>query len=100
MRVELLLTTTVRWSGCCALMWPGLVHAATETWVFDESLAHVLLVNHRWQGWVAPGGKSRSRGEAARGGPPELFEETGVRAEPLPVPAAVTLRSHHPDWSV
>ncbi|WP_328432528.1 NUDIX hydrolase [Streptomyces sp. NBC_00453] len=34
--------------------------------------------------------------EAARR---ELLEETGVRAELLEPPAAVTVRSYHPDWS-
>lgn len=72
---------------------------AAETWVFDETCTHVLLVNHRWRGWVPPGG-SVNPGEAPReAARRELFEETGVRAEPLPVPAAVTLRSYHPDWS-
>jgi 8-oxo-dGTP diphosphatase len=30
---------------------------AVEVWVFDASLCRVLLVRHRWRGWVPPGGK-------------------------------------------
>ena len=28
-----------------------------------------------------------------------MFEETGLRVRPLPVAAAVAVRSYHPDWS-
>ncbi|MFD7283437.1 NUDIX domain-containing protein [Streptomyces sp. NPDC059862] len=72
---------------------------ATEVWAFNRTLTHVLLVNHRWRGWVPPGGKvdpGETPREAARR---ELFEETGVQAELLTTPAAVTVRSYHPDWS-
>ncbi|WP_329126757.1 NUDIX hydrolase [Streptomyces sp. NBC_01465] len=72
---------------------------AADVWVFDPGLTHVLLVDHRWRGWVAPGGSvdpgETPREAAAR----ELWEETGVRAELLAVPAAVTVRSYHADWS-
>lgn len=69
-----------------------------EVWAFDDTLTQILLVRHRWRGWVPPGGQvdpGETPREAARR---ELFEETGVRAELLPAPAAVTVRSYHPGW--
>jgi hypothetical protein len=38
---------------------------AVEVWAFDESFRHVLLVRHRWRGWVPPGGKVEA-GETPR----------------------------------
>ncbi|RMI13208.1 NUDIX hydrolase [Cellulomonas triticagri] len=29
---------------------------AVECWVVDHDARHVLLVDHRWRGWVPPGG--------------------------------------------
>ncbi len=31
---------------------------AVEVWVFDPTLTRVLLVEHRWRGWVPPGGRA------------------------------------------
>ncbi len=71
---------------------------AAEVWVFDEESTHVLLVRHRWRGWVPPGGKVEP-GETPRDGAArELFEETGVRAELVARPAAVAIRSFRPNW--
>lgn len=67
--------------------------------MFDRALTHVLLVQHRWRGWVPPGGRvdpGETPREAARR---ELSEETGAQAELLGTPAAVTVRSYRPGWS-
>ncbi|MFG2558401.1 NUDIX domain-containing protein [Streptomyces sp. NPDC048496] len=40
---------------------------AAEVWVFDKDLARVVLVKHRWRGWVPPGGKVEA-GETPREG--------------------------------
>jgi GNAT superfamily N-acetyltransferase len=67
---------------------------AVEVWVLDPSLHQTLLVGHRWRGWVPPGGAAEPgeppRVAAAR----ELLEETGITAQLLPRPAAVTVRSY------
>jgi len=67
-----------------------------EVWVFDPDLTRVVLVRHRWRGWVPPGGRVEP-GEAPReAAARELFEETGLRAELRPEPAAVAVRSYCP----
>ncbi|MGA5363990.1 NUDIX domain-containing protein [Streptomyces purpurascens] len=71
---------------------------AAEVWVFDEALARVLLVHHRWRGWVPPGGRVEAGETPREGAQRELLEETGIEAELLPEPAAATVRSYHPDW--
>jgi 8-oxo-dGTP diphosphatase len=68
-----------------------------EVWVFDADLSRVLLVHHPWRGWVPPGGQvepGETPREAARR---ELCEETGVDVDLFARPAAVSVRSYHPD---
>jgi 8-oxo-dGTP diphosphatase len=67
-----------------------------EVWVFDAELSRVLLVRHPTRGWVPPGGQVEP-GEAPRAAARrELGEETGVDAELLDRPAAVSVRSYQP----
>ena len=56
--------------------YPG--QLGVDVWAFDPTGTHILLVDHPFRGWVAPGGKlaigEHPRLAAAR----ELREETGV----------------------
>ncbi|GAA1022109.1 hypothetical protein Aple_064680 [Acrocarpospora pleiomorpha] len=72
---------------------------SAEVWVLDSTFQHVLLVKHRWRGWVPPGGRIEPGETPRTAARRELFEETGVTAELLDVPAAVSVRSYRPDWS-
>lgn len=72
---------------------------AAEVWVTDPSYRHVLLVLHRVRRWVPPGGKVEP-GETPRAAAErELIEETGVKGQLLPMPAAVAVRSFRADWA-
>lgn len=76
-----------------------MVPVSAEVWAFGPGLEHVLLVRHRWRGWVCPGG-SVDPGESPRtAAARELWEETGLRAEPSSLPAAAWVRSYRADWS-
>jgi 8-oxo-dGTP diphosphatase len=72
---------------------------AAEVWVLDDVLRHVLLVRHRWRGWVFPGGKVED-GETPRAAASrELREETGIVCDLRAAPAAVFVRSYRTDWA-
>jgi 8-oxo-dGTP diphosphatase len=72
---------------------------AAEVWAFDDVFQHVLLVQHRWRGWVPPGGTVEPDETPREAACRELREETGVTAVLLGVPAAVTVRSYRYDWA-
>lgn len=72
---------------------------AAEVWVTDPGFEYVLLVKHRVRGWVPPGGKIEPGETPRTAALRELLEETGLRADLLPEPAAVAVRSYRADWS-
>jgi 8-oxo-dGTP diphosphatase len=71
---------------------------AVEVWVFDPSLQQVLLVKHRWRGWVPPGGAVDPGEHPRQAALRELDEETGLRVEVRSRPAAVAVRAFHHKW--
>ncbi|MEY9931935.1 8-oxo-dGTP diphosphatase [Catenulispora sp. GP43] len=71
-----------------------------EVWVLDPALEQIVLVRNPVRGLVPPGGKVEP-GECPRDGAArELAEETGLRPQLLETPAAVAVRSFHPDLPV
>jgi 8-oxo-dGTP diphosphatase len=65
-----------------------------ETWVYDESLTHVVLVEHPWRGLVPPGAAVEP-GETPRAAALRaLTASTGLTAELLVTPAAATARAY------
>lgn len=73
---------------------------AVETWIFDESLKHVLLVAHRWRGWVPPGGAVDPSESPRVAAMREVQEEVGLSVDLLDRPAATCVRSYRSDWSL
>lgn len=72
---------------------------AAEVWVFDLDLRRVLLVRHRWRGWVPPGGSVEPAESPRQAAVRELAEETGLHAQVFALPAAVAVRAYRRDWS-
>lgn len=72
---------------------------AAEIWVLDPTYSHVLLVQHRVRGLVAPGGTVERRETPRAAAVRELLEETGVVGDLLSAPAAVGVRSYRADWA-
>ncbi len=72
---------------------------AVEVWVFSPDLQRVLLVSHRWRGWVPPGGKVDQGEDPREAAVREVREETGLIVKLSAQPSAVAVRSFHIDWS-
>jgi 8-oxo-dGTP pyrophosphatase MutT (NUDIX family) len=72
---------------------------AVEVWIYDEELEHVLLVQHRWRGWVPPGGAVEPDESLAVAACREVYEETGLVVELWNRPAAACVRSYKAEWS-
>jgi 8-oxo-dGTP diphosphatase len=72
---------------------------AAEVWAFDESLTRVLLVRHRWRGWVPPGGRVEAGEIPREAALREFREESGLDGLLLETPAAVTVRAYREDWT-
>ena len=72
---------------------------AAEVWVFDPTLTHVLLVQHRWRGWVPPGGgvnraRLSARARAVNWSKKPVWRPCCIRARLRP-----NVRSYKPEWS-
>ena len=65
---------------------------AVEGWVFDPSFARVVLVHHRWRGWVAPGGAAEPGELPHTAAMRELREETGPTVDLEFTPVMACLR--------
>lgn len=78
---------------------PVITPVAAEVWVYSSDLSHVLLVRHRWRGWVPPGGKVEPGEHPREAARREVLEETGVVVAPDATPAASAVRAFHADWS-
>jgi len=72
---------------------------AAEVWAFNESFTHVLLVRHRWRGWVPPGGRVEGGETPREAAHREFLEETGLDGHLLETPIAVTVRAYRADWT-
>ena len=82
------------------------VHAAdagansvlAECWIFDTDAQHVVLVEHRWRGWVPPGGAVEPGEDPRAAARRELLEEAGIWVVLSQQPVLASLRSYRSDW--
>jgi 8-oxo-dGTP diphosphatase len=88
------------WLAAAARTPASMAPLGAEVWVFDGTLTRVLLVRHPRRGWVPPGGMVEPDETPREGAVREVLEETGLRVEPLPEPAAVAVRSYAADRTV
>ena len=72
---------------------------AAEVWVFNSTLDHVVLVEHRWRGWVPPGGAAEQSETPRQAARRELAEEAGLVLDLEPRPAVACRRSFRDGWS-
>jgi 8-oxo-dGTP diphosphatase len=72
---------------------------AAEVWVFNSTLDHVVLVEHRWRGWVPPGGAAEQGESPRRAAQRELAEEAGLVVDLEPRPAVASRRSFRDGWT-